>query len=286
MRSKFIVPALFAFIICSAAQISTAPAAGIVWHKNFKEARELAKQSGKPMLIDFAADWCKPCKEMERRFWPQPQIIALSEKFVCVALNFDAGGPEVSRYKVDRIPAVAVTDPWGNFITIEFGFGPETPDKLTKILQTTPPDFTPLVEWNTMLEQDKNNLTALIKVGDFYRKHAVLHLSSTYFKRALKTKEIEDAPDAREQLLIAVGINHLRQQEYGEAKKVFEDYLKEIPNGKYGDRALHGIFTTQLNRKKLNEAEKTLGLLRAGYPDSPFVEQAAGQLQEAKNQKK
>lgn len=287
MRPRVIIFALFTFIACAPVVLAYgAPPQRIIWHKDLEAARELAKQTGKPMLLDFVADWCKPCKEMERSFWPQPQVVALSEKFVCVSLNFDKRGPELSQYRIDRIPAVVFTDPWGNFMAAKFGFGNTTPDELTQLMQAVPPDFSPASEWHAVLERDKNNPAALAKLGSFYGKHGVLALSTGYYKKALKSKEIEADLEAYGELLIAVGINYLKQQEYGEARKIFEDYLKQAPNGKHGDTALYGIFRSHLGRKKFVEAEKALAQLRAAHPNSPVTEQAAKQLEQAGHRKK
>jgi thiol:disulfide interchange protein DsbD len=35
--------------------------AGIRWHRNFEAAQKLAKQTGKPIFIDFYASWCANC---------------------------------------------------------------------------------------------------------------------------------------------------------------------------------------------------------------------------------
>lgn len=280
---RFIAVSLFVLFVGSSVFAHDAAADGVEWQKDYETARTLAQQSGKPMLIDFSADWCKPCQEMAKTFWPRPQIVALTRKFVCVSLNFDKNRSEVSRFKVDRIPAVVFTDPWGNVLTNRFGFGNTVADVLPQIMQIVPADFSAVREFNLTLEQDKNNSAALVKLGDFYRKHGILDLSNSYFRRALKTKELESDPKARENILLAVGISCLQQQDYDEAKKAFERCLKEVPNGTHGDTALYGILTAQVNKKKITEAEKTLTQLKASYPNSPIIQQAEARLQQGKN---
>lgn len=261
------------FLMSSPTSALASSADKIEWHKDFEAARELAKKTGKPMLIDFVADWCKPCHEMERTFWPKPQVLELAKKFVAVSLDFDRRGPEISRYRVGSIPAVVVTDPWGNLLSSRFGYSPRLVDPLIQLMQAVPTDFSPINEWNALLEREKDNPVALVGVADFYGKHGIIELSNTYLKRALKARETKTDLSARGNILIAMGINYLKIKDYDEARKTFEAYLKDVPNGAQGDTALLGILTAQLNKKKFAEAEKTLSQLKASYPNSPLVQQ-------------
>jgi thiol:disulfide interchange protein len=57
---------------------------------NYEEALAMAKQSGKPLLIDFTGWACVNCRKMEENVWTQPEIKDLIEKnFVLVSLYVD-----------------------------------------------------------------------------------------------------------------------------------------------------------------------------------------------------
>jgi thiol:disulfide interchange protein DsbD len=62
---------------------------GVLWGMSFDQARELAMQSKKPILIDFTGVNCANCRLMERTVFSRPDVISLLKQFVTVQLYTD-----------------------------------------------------------------------------------------------------------------------------------------------------------------------------------------------------
>jgi thiol:disulfide interchange protein len=62
---------------------------GVLWGMSFDQARELAVQDKKPILIDFTGVNCANCRLMERTVFPRPEVISLLKRFVTVQLYTD-----------------------------------------------------------------------------------------------------------------------------------------------------------------------------------------------------
>jgi thiol:disulfide interchange protein len=57
--------------------------------KDYEEALKLAKEQGKPILIDFTGWACVNCRKMEENVWTQTEVQELMEKYILVSLYVD-----------------------------------------------------------------------------------------------------------------------------------------------------------------------------------------------------
>jgi thioredoxin:protein disulfide reductase len=79
---------------------------GVEWQPYSSEAFEKALAEGKPVVMDFYADWCIPCMELERITFVDPQVIDRLDEFVRLKVdltNFDSEESEALRQKFDII---------------------------------------------------------------------------------------------------------------------------------------------------------------------------------------
>jgi thiol:disulfide interchange protein len=85
---------------------------------------EKAKSENKIIFLDFYADWCGPCKQMDREVFQDNQIGEFfNENFINFKVNGDRGpGRELANlYDVKGYPTVVFIDPKGVVLNRQIG---------------------------------------------------------------------------------------------------------------------------------------------------------------------
>lgn len=257
----------------------------IVWQKDYKLALKAAQAAGKPILIDFNADWCPPCRTMEKIFWSRPDIVKLAGDFVCLQVDYDRDKATIELFGVKSIPHVVVADPWGNMLAFHHGFGRgESENAIRLAMKNAQKDFSEIQEPNWRLEINKDDHAASIKIGEFYRSINQIFLSNKYFKQALASRQLKTNAAAREKILAATAENYLKLRDYDEAERIFAQTLREFPNGANTESAFYGLITIGIRRQNFALAETVFAQMKAKFPDSEITRRAAENLHEAKSQ--
>lgn len=83
---------------------------GIIWQPCAPEMLDAARKGSKPVIIDFRANWCAPCKEMDRNVFSRRKVVQAASGFL--ALQADLTHPSektralAEKFQVDALPTV------------------------------------------------------------------------------------------------------------------------------------------------------------------------------------
>jgi thioredoxin:protein disulfide reductase len=99
---------------------------GLAWVPDDATGLEQARSLGKPAVMDFYADWCAACKELDEKTWPDPTVRQEASRFVAIKMDMtdrnQRNSAKQAQYKVPGLPTVIFFDSAGNEVRRFFGF--------------------------------------------------------------------------------------------------------------------------------------------------------------------
>ncbi|CAN5469295.1 hypothetical protein BH23VER1_BH23VER1_01120 [soil metagenome] len=116
-------PFLIAVLLASAF-LPASPALALPegWGTDHKGALAEAAESVRPILVVFGAGWCPHCKRFEETTLKDPEIQALANRFVRLALDYDEHAYLVAKFGLRGVPSTLMLDPDGRRVATLNGF--------------------------------------------------------------------------------------------------------------------------------------------------------------------
>jgi thiol-disulfide isomerase/thioredoxin len=124
--------ALFRVVTAVTSKGDAGSGAGLIRWVSATDAAQAARASGKPILYDFTAEWCGPCKALDADGWTDSRVAAyVNESFVPARVmdRFREEGKNPpwmdelqQKYRVNAFPTLVVAAPDGREIATTQGY--------------------------------------------------------------------------------------------------------------------------------------------------------------------
>ena len=248
----------------------------IHWFKDLDEAVVAARQTNQPIMIDFWADWCCPCKIMDAEVYTNPAFVAaFREKMIGLRVHFDLQPDIVRKFDVPALPYLVFTNSYGTELLNHLGL--LDAQDMTTVINAFPADLTEINRIDLILQKDKNHFPAMRDMGERLREIGFYQASSGYFEKALRHNEAKMDAAQREPILYSLALNSLALQDGNSAASALERCLKEFSKSARKPDFLLGLGRAYLLKEDQKKAKRSLDTLVREFPQSPAA-QAAREL--------
>lgn len=128
MKKPLILLCLF-MSLCLRFAVAADAVGDVAWENDLGKATEISRQRQQLILVDFYAEWCGPCKQMEKTTFNDPRVIQELKKYVPLKIDIEKDqatarkyGGNAARYRGNGIPATMLMDGNGTVLAKVHGY--------------------------------------------------------------------------------------------------------------------------------------------------------------------
>ena len=225
------------------------------WETDYGKAKNLCKESGKLMVVDFWADWCQPCKVMEKELWDNPDVKFNARNFVAVKIDITNDRNTAEIFNVEGIPMVVIAMADGSVLWQQVGYRDK--EVFVQALNAVPNDVSELYKYfydiNALSKDSKCAFDIAVqfqrlafKITHDELRSELISRNTEHFK---KSKKYNTAPDLEQDIEIHLMLNDVCK---GKPEKALKKFNKSIGSAeKFTNKELAHFF--------LANCYKTLG---------------------------
>lgn len=254
------------------------PPPTIKWEKNFDEALKKARKAGKPVIVDFWADWCAWCHRLDKNTYADPWVARKAQEFVAVKVNTEGSRKDVDvavRYHVNSLPTVVFLSPEGRQLFRMNGY--QGPGQFPRTLEGALQAARTVMSWEDALARDPDDPRALLALGSHLFDQEYFDESRELLQKAVSRDGEAGLDERRRARMLLAIIEHVIRN-FGEAERLVKEALSLKPGPEDQPKLLFVLGRTYLSSGRQAEGVATFEVIVREYPQSPAAAKARESL--------
>jgi thiol-disulfide isomerase/thioredoxin len=211
--------------------------AGIAWGTDFKAALRQARESGRPVLVDFWAEWCVWCHKLDATTYRDAAVIDLAGAFVPVKVDTEGSlerAEIAARYGAQALPTIAFLSPAGRLFLRRTAY--EEPEAFRATLKQARELAGPVAAFEAALARREKDPEALAGLGALLAEQGLFAESLDPLRNARKADQGRPAAE-RKRTRRALALAEAARGKRGEADKLLAEALALEPADPDADAA-------------------------------------------------
>jgi tetratricopeptide (TPR) repeat protein len=250
------------------------PPEPIAWQKDLRHALKVAHQTQRVVMIDFWAQWCSWCQQLDTDTYSDPQVVALSRNFVAVKVNTEGGLADMEateRYHVSTLPTILFLTPAGTPLMRVADF--QDAQRFADTLQKAGAKGHDLMDIERALSQDARDPAALAALGHHLLEQGELPRSRECLDKSARVDASLPAARRQETRLL-LGRVHVLEGRYEDAVRVLREAQGLDPEGALVPEVLLELGRAYASLDERQEARAALTGVVRKHADTPAAREA------------